>query len=318
MTKKFSILIPAYNAQKYIDKCLTSIISQTFKNFEVIIIDDGSHDKTFEVCQEYANKDNRFKIYHQENSGVIVTRNKLLSLANGEWIVFIDADDYVDSTYLANFHEGIIKHPQTDVVVCDYIRVEKHNRTQTIRKPFKNKEDYLKKLLGWRTINTVLWAKAIKNKLIIDRKIKFENNIHLGEDLCFISRLFYYANDITYIPYAKYYWNRANANSLSLSTALLNNYIPLYKTIKDFYKNQSDYKLYAATIDNTIVRVIQELFLAKIGDLDTSTFSIDESLLTIINKIRLNCIKRNCYWLIILSEKIERNLKKIHNKLFIR
>ena len=315
MTKKFSILIPAYNAQEYIDKCLTSIINQTFKDFEVIIIDDGSHDKTFEICQKYANKDNRFKIYHQENSGVIITRNKLLSLANGEWIVFIDADDYVDSTYLANFHEGIIKQPQTDVVVCDYIRVERHNKTQRIRNPFKNKEDYLKKLLGWRTINTVLWAKAIKNKLIIDRKFKFENNIYLGEDLCFISRLFYYANDITYIPYAKYYWNRANTNSLSLSTALLNNYIPLYKTIKDFYRSQDDYKLYAATIDNTIVRAIQELFLAKIN-INIYTFSIDESLLTTTNRIKLSFIKNNCRWPIALSEKIERNLKKIHNKLF--
>ena len=100
---KFSILIPAYNASKYIRRCLNSLINQTFQDFEIIVIDDGSKDDTLPILKEFQNKDKRVNVFHQENHGVAYTRNRLLDYAKGEWIAFVDADDYVNKEYLYYF-----------------------------------------------------------------------------------------------------------------------------------------------------------------------------------------------------------------------
>ena len=89
----FSVLIPAYNVESYIRKCLDSIKHQLFADFEAIIIDDGSTDRTLQICKEYESCDKRFNVYHQDNIGIVNTRNRLLELAKGEWVTFLDADD---------------------------------------------------------------------------------------------------------------------------------------------------------------------------------------------------------------------------------
>ena len=101
MIPKISVIIPVYNAEKTLHRCIDSILAQTFSDFEVLLIDDGSKDKSGEICDEYARKDSRIKVCHKENGGVSSARNMGLDNAKGEWITFVDADDYIASDFLS-------------------------------------------------------------------------------------------------------------------------------------------------------------------------------------------------------------------------
>ena len=96
MDKLISVIVPIYNVEKYLTKCIESIINQTYKNLEIILVDDGSPDKSPIICDEYAKKDNRIKVIHKKNGGLSDARNYGMSLATGEYISFIDSDDYID------------------------------------------------------------------------------------------------------------------------------------------------------------------------------------------------------------------------------
>lgn len=310
MTKDFSVLIPAYNVEKYIDKCLQSILNQSFINFEVIIIDDGSTDGTLKICKKYESLDNRIKVFHQLNMGIIETRNRLIELANGNWVVFIDADDYINKNYLKEFGIYIDSYQSADMFVCDFFSLTNKGEVE-IRRPFSNKEEYINQLLSWRKIGTALWAKALRKSLIEKYQIKFEDNIILGEDLCFLSQLAYYANDIIYLPIALYSWNRLNSGSITNnSICYTENYIPLYIKIICFYKEKADYILYAKTINNTLVQVIENIFLLH-QDYHELFLYVDNKFLSKISKIKLFFIRSNCYKILLIVRKILNKLNCI-------
>ena len=105
ITPKISVIVPVYNAEKYLHRCIDSILSQTFTDFELLLIDDGSKDGSGAICDEYAAKDNRVRVFHKENGGVSSARNLGLDNACGEWVTFVDADDYVRPSYLATYIE---------------------------------------------------------------------------------------------------------------------------------------------------------------------------------------------------------------------
>lgn len=311
MTKEFSILIPAYNVEKYIDKCLQSILNQVYVNFEVIIIDDGSTDGTLKICKKYESADCRIKVFHQLNMGIVETRNRLIKLASGNWIVFIDADDYVKENYLSCFVEYINRYVNAEVFVCDYISWKKGDNFTAIKKPFHCKQEYLLQLLGWRCTNTALWAKVIKKELIENCHIEFVRGITLGEDLCFMSKLFYEANDIIYVPVENYIWNRTNVLSITKSKKYRDDYISLYEAIAKFYKGKRDYKLYSKTLSNTIVHVMENIYIFQrkktFGNLPSL---IDVTQLELLNKLKFYLIINDLFIVERLVEKISRNIKR--------
>lgn len=98
-----SIIVPVYNSSKVLEKCIDSILAQTYKSFELILIDDGSSDESGKICDKYADIDDRLRVYHRTNYGVSASRNFGIEKAKGEWIAFIDSDDYIDTTYLESF-----------------------------------------------------------------------------------------------------------------------------------------------------------------------------------------------------------------------
>lgn len=120
--KKISIVVPIYNVEKYVKKCIESLIKQTYKNIEIILVDDGSTDNSVGIIDEYANKDPRVVAIHQENKGVSAARNAGLKVARGEYIGFVDPDDYVD----CQMYEVMVNKLQTgfaDLAVCGYLKV---------------------------------------------------------------------------------------------------------------------------------------------------------------------------------------------------
>ena len=117
---KLSIILPVYNAENYLERCLDSILNQTFKNFEVILINDGSKDDSYLICEKYALKDDRIKYFNQENQGVAMARNQGLKVATGTHIGFIDADDYIEADMFQNLVNPFLSHNNLQVVIAHY------------------------------------------------------------------------------------------------------------------------------------------------------------------------------------------------------
>lgn len=106
---KISVIVPVYNCEKYITRCLDSITSQTFTDFECIVVDDGSSDRSSAICDKYAEQDARFSVIHQKNDGMSVARNAGIDTCNGEWIAFVDSDDWCEPTMLEDMYNTVQK-----------------------------------------------------------------------------------------------------------------------------------------------------------------------------------------------------------------
>lgn len=182
---KISIIVPVYKAEKYLPRCIDSILSQDFTDFEVLLIDDGSPDTSGKICDEYAVKDNRIRVFHKENSGVSFARNLGLDYARGEWISFIDADDFLSQGFF-----DIQGNEEADVIQKSYIIVQEESGKQETRNviagSFNNKEDFYRYFVRKRT--NALWDKIIRRNLIGDTR--FNVNVHIGEDFLFFLSLF--------------------------------------------------------------------------------------------------------------------------------
>ena len=116
-----SIIVPIYNVERYLSRCIDSILSQSFIDFELILLDDGSPDRCGFICDEYAVKDDRIRVIHQENAKISATRNAGLDAAEGEWIAFIDADDWIHKDYLKILLAGALD--DTDIVICGFLNI---------------------------------------------------------------------------------------------------------------------------------------------------------------------------------------------------
>lgn len=205
----FSIIVPVYNVEKYLDKCLASILRQTFKNFECIIIDDGSPDNSNAIIDKYVKLDQRFKVLHQKNMGVSAARNTGLDIAKGDYIIFVDSDDYIADDYLEKLALKIAD-TDADIVICGFIEAYKDHE--------KNKVFAVESIeVIKQNILADIWPSYPWNKCY--KKYLFENiRFPVGkifEDLLIIPELCLSAKTIVCIPDKLYYYNRQNVNSIT-------------------------------------------------------------------------------------------------------
>ena len=128
MNELISIIIPIYNVEKYLHCCINSVIRQTYKNLEIILIDDGSPDNCGKICDEYAKKDNRIKVIHKENGGLSSARNAGLDIAKGEYISFVDSDDYVAENFIEKLYK-LCKENDADIAECDFYRIKANEKS---------------------------------------------------------------------------------------------------------------------------------------------------------------------------------------------
>lgn len=145
MCKKISIIIPVYNAERFLRRCLDSVLNQSYSNWECIIVDDGSKDSSFAICDEYVKTDSRFKVIHKENGGVSEARNIGLSQLSGEWVTFVDSDDELTLDALKYFTEGMERYPKASV-----LRRWTQNRHSNCnrQRPFGRKMDMYRESCG--------------------------------------------------------------------------------------------------------------------------------------------------------------------------
>lgn len=223
-----SVIVPVYNVEKYIDRCIKSILDQTYTDFELILVDDGSADKSGAICDSYAQKDGRIKVIHKENGGVSSARNVGICIAQGKYLTFIDSDDYVDSQFLEVAVRNISNH-KVDMYISGITMelVENGKIVNSIKYNNKYSKKYsVKNLLENLYIDYPLICISgpcckIYSKEIVDKNgFYFDESISRGEDCCFNFDIFS-AIDTVYFENASYYhYYRENKNSLFSSFCL--------------------------------------------------------------------------------------------------
>lgn len=163
-----SIIVPVYNVETYLKECLNSIISQTFVDWECIVVDDGSKDTSPEICDEFASKDNRIKVIHQPNKGLSGARNSALAVAEGQYIAFVDSDDKVDPDYLSVLFNLIIKE-DADVAQCGFIKeFTTFNRKKSLPSDYFciEGESVYSNLLFYESLHGYMWGKLFRREVI--------------------------------------------------------------------------------------------------------------------------------------------------------
>ncbi|WP_018590331.1 glycosyltransferase family 2 protein [Terrisporobacter glycolicus] len=215
MDKKISIVVPVYNCEQYISKCLDSLVNQSYKNIEIIIVNDGSTDGTEKICYEYKIIDSRIKIINVDNGGVSKARNIGIENSVGDFLMFCDSDDYTSTNWCKFMLEN---YEENNLTVCDYYNVsdgEENDFTYDRPKIDKvtKKEDFFKlKLYG---IN-VPWNKIYNLELIKNNKIRFDEDIFIGEDLRFnIEYLDSISENIIFLKERLYYYTLSRKDCLT-------------------------------------------------------------------------------------------------------
>ena len=198
---EISIVIPVYNKQKYIAKTLDSVLGQTFRDFEVILIDDGSTDGSGMICDNMAASDARIKVFHTQNQGVSAARNLGIRMASGKYISFIDADDYIDDSFLAKLRDSLIENA-SGLAICGYEEIRNGERSVHVHKDFLSGNMVYEALR--QDLLCILW-----NKLFVREKIRhfFDENISTCEDSIFCIRYYLDNNpEISFVDEPLYHY----------------------------------------------------------------------------------------------------------------
>lgn len=217
--KLVSVIIPAYNIEDYIGRCLDSIISQTYKNLEIIVVDDGSRDYTGEILDNYAKKDRRIKVIHKENGGVSSARNKGIEAAEGDYIGFIDGDDLIEPEMYKTLVD-LLEEENADIAHCGYQmvfpdRIDYYHNTG--KKKIQTTEEGLKDLLSGEMIEPGLVNKIYKKELI--KNCRLNETVKINEDLLMNYQLFKLSQKSVYYDITPYSYmirssSATGANSL--------------------------------------------------------------------------------------------------------
>lgn len=207
MDDLISIIIPVYNANSNLKKCLNSIVNQTYKNLEIILVDDGSLDNSFDICNRYAKFDKRIKLYGKENTGVSDTRNFGIDKSTGNYIMFVDSDDWIDED-MCEYLMYLNKKYDAEIATCKYYinDVYLYNKNDEIKvvEGIEIITDYFNK----SDIMTCVWNKLYRRELVINNKfISFNNN---GEDVIFTCKILSKCKKIVCSNLSKYHYNTNN------------------------------------------------------------------------------------------------------------
>lgn len=217
---KVSVIVPIYNVEKYIEQCVNSITSQDLEEIEIILVNDGSTDNSYEIAKKLAKSDKRIKVINQQNKGVSAARNAGLRISKGEYISFIDPDDWVEKNYLFKMYTNAKKN-QCDVIVCNYMMTDGKN-SSVYKYPLKDNilydkesiiNDIAKKIISGN-IKTTVWDKLYKREFLEKNSLRFNEKIVMFEDWYFFVDLCTHMNSFLYINENLYNYRMVN-NSLS-------------------------------------------------------------------------------------------------------
>lgn len=314
MNPKVSIIVPIFNMEKYLERCLNSLKSQTLADIEIIAVNDGSSDHSLKILENYAKDDPRIIIINKENGGVSSARNKGILAARGQFIGFVDPDDWVDFRMYEELYNTAVKDT-ADIVMCTYIReFGTHSNEKKFNFPAKvtyKSEDVrtniLRRLVGplgeelanpeyldaWGTV----WSKLYRSKLIKENQLQFIDLHVVGsnEDSLFNINASYFANSFVFINTPFYHYWRANLDSITSkhNPLLAEKFNKLYVTIEAFIQEKNLSKQYYLALNNRICINVLGLGLNIISDDNHVSMRMKiRSLHTLLNNDRVKTSMR--------------------------
>lgn len=219
--EKISVIIPVYNAELYLKECLDSICNNTYIDLEIILLNDGSLDRSGKICDDYAQKDARIKVFHKKNQGVSATRNLGIKYATGKYIAFIDSDDYVEKNYFKSLYENL-KMNDTDLSVCRVAHKTKNDISMESHVSFILKLENITRteIENFYYLNKqyLLYGpcnKIYRKNIIVEHEISFPEDTSYGEDLLFNFEYLKFCKSISFTEESRYIYNHNNIASLS-------------------------------------------------------------------------------------------------------
>lgn len=225
MNCKLSIIVPVYNGEKHLMQCLDSIINQTLKEIQIIIINDGSTDSSKEIISDYASKDARILFIESANEGVSAARNKGIEKATGKYVGFVDADDYIDETMYQQLFD-IAEEKDASMVICNAMvvtnKVESEKRLQLKNDCIlvSDKSSLVLDFLSFK-YDSANWNKIYALQLIIDHHLRFDKNLAIWEDLLFNLQFIAYVNKMVTLSESLYYYRIHDASVMTDSKLLI-------------------------------------------------------------------------------------------------
>lgn len=282
MNKLISVIVPVYNVEKYIDKCIKSILNQNYKELEIILVDDGSTDKSGEICDEYAKKDDRIKVIHKINGGLSDARNAGLNIAKGEYIGFVDSDDYIDNDMYSTLFDLIQKHKADISIVSfrEFMNGKVIDIQDSKQLDIFNRTEGIQELLLDKKIQSYAWNKLFKAELF--KNIKFPTGKNF-EDIATTLLLFEKTQKIVRLEEPKYNYLRRNDSIIGIKNyKTYYDYIEVildkYKYLKGKYNEIDQYNDYNFVI--SMIWVYTIILKYEINDLekefDTIMLMIEE------------------------------------------
>lgn len=292
---KLSVIVPVYNVEEYICECINSIICQTYKDLEIIIIDDGSTDNSGAICDEFANKDSRIKVFHKANNGVSSTRNTGIELSTGELITFVDSDDTLDCEMYETLVSIIINN-NVDIAHCSYKRID-GSEIKKIGDSGKlivqDRTEGLECLISGRLFVGSMWNKIYKKELI--KNIRLREELVINEDVLFNIQAFDLAQSSGFIDKCLYnYFVRTASSATNTTKAIIKARDSAFVSEYIYYKI-TDKPLVRSTT-NRYVNLLCNLYrvekdLNKRQKIIKKMFSVNKDILDKNNKVSIYLIK---------------------------
>lgn len=244
MNSLVTFILPVYNAESTIYRCLDSILKQTYCDYEVIIVDDGSIDNSGKICDSYSLNDNRFRVVHKENAGVASARQLGVSLATGEYVIHIDSDDWIESNMLSDMMNEI---SDADILVSDYYYNTKHGQSYVRQVDCTTSEELLEKIIKGEVFGS-LWHKLIRRNLY--QNIKFNTDLTFCEDQLLLFKILTTYQCKVINLHKAYYHYECNDGSIT------------QRTDREYFDNKIKYEDYALQVLSPLsFRYIRDIFV---------------------------------------------------------
>lgn len=244
MNSLVTFILPVYNAESTIYRCLDSILKQTYCDYEVIIVDDGSIDNSGKICDSYSLRDNRFRVVHTENAGVASARQLGVSFAAGEYVIHIDSDDWIEPNMLSDMMNEI---SDADILVSDYCYNTKHGQTYVRQVDCTTSEELLEKIIKGEVFGS-LWHKLIRRNLY--QNIKFNTDLTFCEDQLLLFKILTTYQCKVINLHKAYYHYECNEGSIT------------QRTDRDYFDNKIKYEDYALQVLSPLsFRYIRDIFV---------------------------------------------------------
>ena len=270
---RFSFIIPVYNVESYLVQCIDSILKQDYSDYEIILVDDGSTDSSGSLCDKLTKKEERIHVIHQKNGGLSAARNTGIRNACGEYILFVDSDDYITFGILRKIEEAIIKNKNPDVVFLETVKVYPNGKTEPMNDGFmadyicgKTKNEVLKFITIMPKFPGSACSKAIKRTLL-DSSMFFTEGI-ISEDIDWSYRLFEVAEKYAYLPDVYYCYRQDRQGSIT-NTVSMKNIESIFWIIEN-WANKNPVGVYQTSI-NSFVAYQYMILLLRLIDLDKET-----------------------------------------------